>query len=302
MIVNDGNAKGSILGNAAGSQAGARDTTETGLAYSVSDVSFRFPHAYAATPEWVVDTVSFTVAAGEIVGIVGPNGAGKTTILKVLGSLLVPEQGQVRLFDRDLWRIPAQEMARLVATVPQISEQTFPFTVAETVVMGRFPHRAGADRWFDVTWETDEDFAWADWAMHTMQVSHLADRLLSEVSGGERQRTLVARALAQASPVLLMDEPTTFLDFRHQLDICRVLERVRLERKLTVIFVSHDLNLASQCCDRLLLLNRGRLVACGTAEEILVPHLINDVYGCHLLIDRHPETGRPRVCLPAITI
>jgi iron complex transport system ATP-binding protein len=213
--------------------------------------------------------------------------------------MLVPQQGQVRMFDQDLRDIPALEMARLAATVPQVSEQTFPFTVAETVVMGRFPHRARANRWLDVTWETDEDFAWTDWAMEAMQVSHLADRLLSEVSGGERQRTLVARALAQASRVLLMDEPTTFLDFRHQLDICRTLERVRREQTLTVILVSHDLNLASQCCDRLLLLNRGRLVACGTPEEILVPHLINEAYGCHLLIDKHPETGRPRVCLPS---
>ena len=129
-------------------------------------------------------------------------------------------------------------------------------------------------------------------------MAHLGDRLVTEVSGGERQRAVIARALVQEPQILLLDEPTAFLDLHHQLDIARIIKRLNRERGLTVVLVSHDLNLASQYCDQVLLLNHGRLAAMGTPQMVIQPKIIEAVYGCSVLVDRHPQSGLPRVSLP----
>lgn len=273
------------------------------VAYRVEHVAFSYgsrrESARADAEGWALRGLTCDVREGEILGIIGPNGSGKSTLLKLLGSIMPPQQGTIRLQDRPLGSFARQELAKIVAYVPQQSPVVFPFTLAEFVLMGRFPHRqstSGVLGWFG--WETAEDMRVAGQAMGAMEILHLADRMISDVSGGERQRAFIARALTQAPRVLLLDEPTVFLDLRHQVDICAILRRLNREQGLTVVLVSHDLNLASQSCDRLLLLQEGALVRLGVPSAVLQPEVIESVYRCPVLIDRHPASGVPRVTLP----
>jgi iron complex transport system ATP-binding protein len=233
--------------------------------------------------------------SGEVLGIIGPNGSGKTSLLKLLARVLRPRAGRVELFGDTLAQMPQDAVARRVALVPQDSQQLFPFTIAETVLMGRYPHHGSL---LGFGWEEPNDLRLAEHAMRELDIAHLAHRAISEVSGGERQRAIIARALAQEPRVLLLDEPTAFLDLNHQLEICRILRRLNEERGLTVVLVSHDLNLASQYCDRLMLLNDGGAVRLGTPVEVIRSDVLRAVYRCDVLVDRHPESGLPRVTLP----
>ena len=268
-----------------------------GCVYRVRSLRFRYHAERRREPDWVLDGPAFDVRAGEILGIVGPNGSGKSSLLKLLAKVLRPQEGAVALFGRDLGRLPQAEVARTVALVPQEHQQIFPFTVIETVLMGRYPHHHGATWSAGFDWESADDLAVAQRAMEAVDITHLADRLVTDLSGGERQRCVIARALAQVPQVLLLDEPTAFLDLRHQIDICGIVRRLKEERGLTVVLVSHDLNLAGQYCDRILMLKEGRLFRLGTPEEVICRDLIGSVYGCEVLVDRHPVTGRPRVTL-----
>ena len=249
----------------------------------------------------VLNNLTFDMAPGEIVGVIGPNGSGKTSLLKILAKLMRPLEGSVRLFGEPLETMTQREVARVVALVPQESQQIFPFTIAETVLMGRFPHRrsnSGFGRLVGIGWEEPGDLSLAQQAMEDADVVHLASRSIRDVSGGERQRVMIARALAQQPQVLLLDEPTAFLDLHHQLDICRILRRLNEERGLTVVLVSHDLNLASQYCDRLMLLHEGRIFRMGSPNDVICPEILEAVYRCPVLVDRHPVSGLPRVTLP----
>jgi iron complex transport system ATP-binding protein len=247
---------------------------------------------------WTLDHLSFHVDTGEILGIVGPNGSGKTSLLKVLSGLLPAGEGYVRLGGLSLGKQSQTDIARVVAVVPQEYAQVFPFTVAETVLMGRFPHRT--TRWWSlgIGDETADDLACAHQSMVDTDVLSLADRLVSDLSGGERQRVMIARALAQEPKILLLDEPTAFLDINHQIEICSLIARLRTERRLTVVLVSHDLNVASQYCDRVLMLKDGGLCRIGSPEETIRPDVLRMVYGCDVVVDAHPQTGRPRVTMP----
>jgi iron complex transport system ATP-binding protein len=212
--------------------------------------------------------------------------------------VLKPQEGTIRVFGMALEEMPQATVARVAALVPQESQQIFPFTVAETVLMGRFPHRRQSGPVWGFGWETAGDLALAERAMAELDVAHLRDRLLSDVSGGERQRAIIARALTQEPRVLLLDEPTAFLDLHHQLDICEILCRLRQERGLAVVLVSHDLNLASQYCDRLLLLEGGMVSCLGRPDEVIQQEVLERVYRCRVLVDPHPQSGLPRVTLP----
>ncbi len=268
------------------------------IAYEIESVRFRYHEGSSDGADWILDDVGFQIKTGEVLGIVGPNGSGKTSLLKILANVLSPEQGTLRLFGDDLATLTQQDVARLVAHVPQDTHLSFPFTVAETVVMGRFAQQRQTFWSGGFGWENEMDIAVAAQAMATVDIAHLATRLVPDLSGGERQRTVIARALAQSPMVLLLDEPTAFLDLQHQIDICRVIRRLKDERGLTIVLVSHDLNLVSQHCDRILLLDHGQVVRLGCPEEVIEPGALESVYRCRVLVDRHPNTGLPRVTLP----
>ncbi|MEW6245996.1 MAG: ABC transporter ATP-binding protein [Nitrospirota bacterium] len=275
------------------------DRNDAVCAFEVLGLRFRYSSPFGRSAhQWTLDNLSFQVTAGEIFGVVGPNGSGKTSLLKVMAKMLRPAHGHVRLFGQDMQRLSQREVARLLALVPQESLQVFPFTVAQTVLMGRYPHRRESAWTAGFGWDTPDDIALAEQAMAEMDIAHLAGRLITELSGGERQRTVIARALVQAPRVLLLDEPTAFLDLQHQIAICSIVRRLSAERGLTVVLVSHDLNLAGQYCDRILMLKDGALFRLGTPSEVIRPEVLRAVYGCDVLVDRHPESGRPRITLP----
>ncbi|MCA9471668.1 MAG: ABC transporter ATP-binding protein [Nitrospirales bacterium] len=272
-----------------------RENVRTMPAMSVSNLTFRYPSRFVKNPEMVLTGINLSIEAGTILGILGPNGSGKSTLLKLLARVFSLQEGCIEFYGQDMQGLSQASIAKTVAFVPQETQQIFPFTIGEMVLMGRFPHHAGWGGWH---WEDSEDQKIAERAMEDLDVAHLADRLITDVSGGERQRAIIARALTQEPRILLLDEPTAFLDLHHQLDIARILRRFNQDRGLTVVLVSHDLNLASQYCDQLLLLDRGQIVTTGTPEDVIRPEVLEQVYGCEVLIDRHPQSGMPRVSLP----
>ncbi|NOS77782.1 MAG: ABC transporter ATP-binding protein [Nitrospira sp.] len=263
----------------------------------VDRVSFRYRNDQAGRP-WTVEDLSFDVQAGEVLGIVGPNGSGKSSLLKLLAGLLRPSSGQIRLGSQSIGHIAPDLLARSIAVVPQEYVQVFPFTVAETVLMGRFPHRRGSWWGMGIGDESEHDLRQAHQAMVETDVVTLAGRLVSDLSGGERQRVMIARALAQEPAILLLDEPMAFLDINHQIEICALISRLQRERQLTVVLVSHDLNVASQSCDRVMMLKDGRIVQIGLPVETITTESLRAVYGCDVVVDAHPYSGRPRVTMP----
>ena len=273
--------------------------TEPERAYALRKVHFAYGQSRPSDGRWVLRDVTLEVEQGEILGIVGPNGSGKTLLLKLLAKLAVPQDGAITLFGRPLTTLSQEQIADTVAVVPQDNPQMFPFTVAETVLMGRFPHRRRSGWTLGFGWEGREDCQAAAESMRTMDIAHLAARAVTDVSGGERQRTMIARALTQSPRVLLLDGPTAFLDVPHQLEICSTLRRLCDERGLTVVIVSHDLNLASQYCDRVAMLRAGQVRRVGAPAEVMSVEVLREVYGCEVLIDAHPQSGLPRITLPS---
>ncbi|HMU54018.1 MAG TPA: ABC transporter ATP-binding protein [Nitrospira sp.] len=268
-------------------------------AYDVRSAWFHYGSLDRDVPQWALRDVSFFVKPGEMLGIVGPNGSGKTSLLKLLARIVPEQQGTIRLFGKPLAELKQEDVAQAVGFVPQDTSQTFPFTVAETVLMGRFPHRHRTPWDLGFGWDSPSDRAIAQQAMVTMDVWKLAARRVTELSGGERQRVVIARALTQEPRALLLDEPTAFLDLQHQIGICALLHRLKQERGLTIILVSHDLNLASQYCDRVLLLDRGQVIRLGVPAEVVQREVLEAVYRCRILVDCHPISGLPRVTLPS---
>ncbi len=238
----------------------------------------------------LLDRMSLSAGKGEFVGLVGPNGAGKTTFLKALLRLLRIEGGAVLLEGRDLQSVPARESARSMALVPQAAPNTFGFTSLEVTVMGRYPHLGR----FQV--EGPEDQRIAMDAMKLTETEAFADRVLTTLSGGERQRVLVARAVAQQPRVLLMDEPISNLDVQHQ---TRVLDVVRglVAEGITAIAAMHDLSLAARYCDRLVMIDRGRIVAEGLPEAVLTPKNLREIFGVHAIVFRDPFSDRLSISL-----
>ncbi|HEY3196624.1 MAG TPA: heme ABC transporter ATP-binding protein [Nitrospirales bacterium] len=255
--------------------------------YRLEKVCFRY------SDQWVLEDFSLEVRQGEILGIIGPNGSGKTSLLKLMAGLLRPQTGHITLGDQDLAQLTRRALARWMAVVPQENHVLFPFTVAEVVLMGRFVHQNG---W---GWESADDLRIARAVIRLMDLESVAQRTFQELSGGERQRTIIARALAQEAPILLLDEPTAYLDIKHQLEIYATLKRLNQDSGVTIVVVSHDLNLASQYCHRLLLLHEGRAFRTGSPTEVLTVEHLGIVYGCQVIIDQHPQAGTPRITLPA---
>ena len=232
--------------------------------------------------------LSFTIERGEVFGVIGPNSAGKTSLLRLLTRVLSPQRGAIRLGDRPIDTLRPWELAREVAVVPQEAPRPFPFTVEQLVLMGRYPH---APRRF---FEDAADAGAARAAMIATETLALATLPLERLSGGERQRALLARALAQEPRLLVLDEPTAHLDLRYQAETAALLRRLNRERGMTILLVSHDLNLAAELCDRLLLLHAGEIARVGSPVEVLEQGLLEDVFGCRVTVDKS-VSGRPVV-------
>ena len=230
----------------------------------------------------ILEDVSIEVSTGEFFVIIGPNGAGKTSLLKIISGLQKAQQGSVHIKGKNISGYTRRNLSKILAIVPQHVEMGFPFTVADTVIMGRTPHLG------ILGMEGEKDFLIAEEAMEFTEVSHLADRKLFQLSGGELQRVIIARAICQQPEIILLDEPTTALDPAHQLKIMDLMERFRRQYNTTIIMVSHDLNLASMYGDRLLLLKEGRVIKTGDPKEVLNKSLLEESYGCQMMVDENP--------------
>ncbi|MEO8287955.1 MAG: ABC transporter ATP-binding protein [Chloroflexota bacterium] len=239
----------------------------------------------------VIEGLSLMIHRGEITALVGPNGSGKSTLLKALARLLKPTAGAVYLDGKVITRMPTSEVAREIAILPQGPVAPEGLTVGELVEQGRYPH-AGA---LKMLRRQDHDQIGEALALTGME--EFAHRALDSLSGGERQRAWIALALAQATPVLLLDEPTTFLDIGHQLEVLELVKKLNTERQMTIILVLHDLNQAARYADRMVALDKGKIVTDGTPIDVLTPALLAGLFKVHAHIIRDPERGTP-VCLP----
>ncbi|MCK9297759.1 ABC transporter ATP-binding protein [Methanoculleus sp. YWC-01] len=235
----------------------------------------------------ILEAITFHADTGEILGIIGPNGSGKTTLLKAMSRVVARDSGEIRLDNRDLDTLGYRELARQVAVVPQDISIGFDYAVRDVVMMGRHPYIGR------LASETLRDVEICDRAMHLANVAHLAGMSIHSISGGERQRVLIARALAQEPKILLLDEATSNLDVSHQVDILNIIKE--LAGKITVVSVFHDLNLAAYYCDRLLLLKDRRVYATGTPEEVLTYENIREIFQMEALVRPHPLTGKPYI-------
>ncbi|MBI2848458.1 MAG: heme ABC transporter ATP-binding protein [Chloroflexi bacterium] len=237
----------------------------------------------------VLRDIDLSVAPGEMVGLLGPNGSGKTTMIKLASGVLRPNQGEVRLDGSSLKQLSRRAIARSVAVVPQQFHVPYAFTTGEVVMLGRFPFvRIFAG-------ETSDDRDVVAKAMDLVGLSQLAGRRFDELSGGERQKVILAMALAQQPKLLLLDEPTLHLDISHQIEILELVRRLNTTQQLTVIAAMHDLNLAALYFDRLILLKEGRVEADGKPAQVLTEKTIADVFAATVKVEVHPATGAPHI-------
>jgi iron complex transport system ATP-binding protein len=239
----------------------------------------------------VLNDLSFTIEEGQIVAIIGPNGSGKTTLLKTINGILFPHSGRIMVSDKDTCQWSPQELACEVAIVPQEAPSVFSFFCEEIVLMGRFPHLS------TYRFEDKNDYRIVREAMEMTDTLPFAARRFDKLSAGERQRVLIARALAQEPKILLLDESTVFLDLKHQVQFLSLLRQLNKTQKLTVIFVTHDINLASLNADRIILLYSGKNYAIGNPAEVITVANIKEVYDVDVLVDKNPQNSLPRMTL-----
>jgi len=239
----------------------------------------------------VVRGVSFDIHQGEFLGIIGPNGSGKSTVLRLLSRVLPVKRGAVTFQGKDIQEIPLKQFCQNIAFVAQDVFVHFPFTVLEVVLMGRIPHVRRLQR------ETAQDLSSAEHALSFTDTAQFKDRLIDRLSAGERQRVFIAKALAQEPVLLFLDEPTSHLDIGYQVQVLGLLRRLNREQGLTVVMVVHDLNLASEYCSRLILLDEGTIYTEGTPEEVLTYQNIETVYNTLVVVHKNPGSSKPYVML-----
>jgi iron complex transport system ATP-binding protein len=233
----------------------------------------------------VLENIQFAVESGEFLGILGPNGSGKTTLLRSISRVLKPKTGTIFIGNRDIYKLKPLEVAKQLAVVPQDTPVTFDFTALEVVLMGRNPHMPR------FRMESREDFDIAKNSMRLTDTWQFADRTITELSGGERQRVIIARALTQEPQILLLDEPTTHLDICNQLEIMDLIKQLCKTKKLLIIAIFHDFNLAARYCDSIILLKEGKIVAVGESTKTLTSENVKKVFNVDTIVKRHPVTG-----------
>lgn len=237
----------------------------------------------------VLNDISFQVGQGDFLIVIGPNGSGKTTLLRLLAGIISAGSGKIEIEGDSVENYSKKALARKIAYVPQMASADIPFTVSEVVLMGRSPHMGMLGL------EKEMDLVRSGEAMKFTELDHLSDRRLNQLSGGECQRVLIARAICQETEIILLDEPTASLDLAHQTRIMDLMERLQKEKNITVVMVSHDVNLAAMYGKTLLLLKEGQIVGQGKPDEVLTFQTLEAAYGCTLLVDESPLGRFPRV-------
>jgi iron complex transport system ATP-binding protein len=237
----------------------------------------------------VLKDINLQVAPGEVLALIGPNGAGKTTLIRAASGVLRPKAGKVYAGGSDIFQLPPQLRASRLAVVPQARTLPPSFTVYQTVLLGRTPYLSWTGK------PNSHDAQRVRWALAKTCTAELAERLIGELSGGEQQRVLLARALAQDTPVLLLDEPTAHLDLRHQSDLLNLVRDLAHEQKLAVLMALHDLNLVALYADRVALLVDGQLTTTGSPDEVLTAGYLSESYRVPLSVTVHPEYGTPLI-------
>ena len=232
----------------------------------------------------VIRDISFKIKAGSFVSIIGPNGSGKSTLLKALNNIYRPQKGSILLYNRDILSYKKKDLARKIALVPQDTSIDYEFTVEDIVMMGRHPYKGRFER------EDESDYKIVKEALELTNTLTLKDRIINQISGGERQRAIIAKALAQKPAMILLDEPTSNLDINHQMDILNILKKLNEENGLTVILVIHDINLAARYSHEIILLREGRIVGMGTPEEVITVENIENTYNMKVAIEKNKYT------------
>ena len=248
---------------------------------------------YAYDNQPVLQGIDVHIDPGQFVGIIGPNGSGKTTLLRTLGGVITPDQGQVHFEGQAVTEVSRAQLAKRMACLTQTVNVNLPFTVRQVVLLGRNPHL----KRFQRIGPADRQIALQ--AMTDAAVAHLADKFVTEISAGERQRVFIAMALAQQPDLLMLDEPTSHLDIAHQVRIYELLTSLHRQRNLTVVIVSHDLNLAAEYCQKLILLDSGKVAQTGSAQQVIRKDILEKVYGTTVTVQTNQTTSRPHVMLGA---
>lgn len=255
------------------------------MSLTAQQLSYTYHERPAPSAEFALRDVSVAIPRGSLTGLLGPNGCGKTTLLKLLSGLVRPDSGSVALDGQALAGLSQRQIARRIAIVPQETHPAFDFSVMEMVLMGRHPHLG----LFQL--EGPRDFAIAREALAATGTAHLADRRFTTLSGGEKQRVVIAGALAQSPDILLLDEPTASLDLGYQLEVAALLRRLNRERGVTMVLATHDLNLAASLCDGVVLLRGGRILAQGGTRDVLTATMVHQLYGVDADVTFHERAG-----------
>jgi len=269
-----------------GAQDGSRMSSEVRL--SVEQVSYAYSPNPSQAPIFTLEATSFQVKPGEIVAVLGPNASGKSTVLKLIAGALEPLSGRILLNGMETYLMEPRLRAQHIAMVQQESQLLFPAKVWEFVLQGRHPYGKS------LRFETEDDVAIAKKALGDVGAHHLMDRLMDQISGGEKQRVILARALAQQPMMLLLDEPTLHLDIGAQVDFLHTLKKLTLKQKYAVVIVTHELNLAAEYADQVALMQKGKCLRVGTPANVYQRDLLEQVFQTQLMVEQRVN-GRPRV-------